>query len=219
MTLVLPVGLIKNRTVSEGGGGGGGGGSGVTEGWTGEYTTRDIVHTTTTASPVNVYWRRYIMQFTVTQAELQALSNIGSATSATFEGIRLFVQTQPAQDRMPLPSYAIGMKNLAASSTATTDPGDTGYTIVKSASNESFVNGTKTFNFTTNFSWTGGALGIAFAWGQCPVSYSASGQMYVDTGGYVFYARTDGAGTYVINSDATGLSTSARPVLDFYVSP
>lgn len=201
-------------------GAGGVGGASVTEGWTGEYTTRDAVSGTSTVSPVNVYWRRYLLQFTVTQAELQALSSIGSATSATFEGIRLFVYSQPAQDRMPLPNYAIGMKNLAASSTANTDPGDTGYTIVKSAFNESFVNGTKTFTFTTNFSWTGGALGIAFAWGQCPVNYSASGQMYVDNGGTVYYARTDGAGTYVINSDTTGLSnSSARPVLDFYVSP
>ena len=155
---------------------------------------------------INIFYRRSIVMFSYTSSELRGALN--NRTSGQIMGLRFYVVSQPTYQ--PLPNYAIGMKNGSFSG----NPGNTGYTIVKPAASESFSTGTtKTFLFTNPFVWTGGDLAFAFAWGQCPTNYHSSGQTYI-TNGTLYYTWTDSSGTYVINTDSAGsTSSNARPVL------
>ena len=140
-----------------------------------------------------------------TSAEMQ--SALGT-TSATISGLRFNVTQQPLYQ--PLPNYAIGMKN---GSFGGGTPGNTGYTIVKSASSESFTTGTtKTFSLTTSFNWTGDDLAIIFAWGQCPTNWNSSGTSPIGSG-TLWYSLSDSAGTYTINVDNPTSTRTYRPVV------
>lgn len=177
--------------------------------WTGNVITATGNNDTTSAGLVNIWYRRSILMWTYSAAELQAA--FGKA-AATITALRFSVTQQPANQ--PLPAYAVGMKNgnFGASS-----PGNTGYTVVKAAGNESFTTGSvKSFDpLTTPFAWTGGDLAIIVAWGQCPTGYSASGQTPTGSG-TLWYSWVDDAGTYVINTDNPVSSVSYRPVVQLY---
>lgn len=181
--------------------------------WTGNVVTASGTGGTTVPGPCNIYFRRSIMAFTYTSAELQAAFG---KSSATITGLRFFVVGQPLYQ--PLNAYAIGMK-LVLTDTLT-NPGSAGYTIVKTASSESFTSNTnKVFDpLTTSFTWTSGNnLAIAFAWAQSPTNWNASGQCYVNSGGALFYTWTDSVGQYTINVDTISTSQGgARPVMQLY---
>lgn len=164
----------------------------------------------------NVYWRRSFLMWTISSSEIL---NMTGKTSGTISRLRFYVSTSaPPASYQPLPTYAIGMKLV--STDINTSPGNTGYTIVKSASSESFTVSTyKEFIFTTNFSWNNSFnLAIQFAWGQCPTSYTNAGQNYYTSSGVLFGARTDSAGTYSING-ADGMSNQGniRPIVELYI--
>jgi len=184
-----------------------------TAAWSLNVVTATSTGGTQTPGPCNIYFRRSIMAFTYTSAELSAAFG---KNSATITGLRFFVVGQPLYQ--PLGSYAIGMKLV--STDAVTNPGSTGYTIVKTASGESFTSNTnKVFDpLTTSFTWTSGNnLAIAFAWAQSPTTWNASGQCYVNSSGSLFYTWTDNAGTYVINTDSiTTTAGGSRPVMQLY---
>lgn len=181
--------------------------------WTGNIVTASGTGGTTVPGPCNIYFRRSIIGFTYTSAELQAAFG---KNSATITGLRYYVVGQPLYQ--PLDSYAIGMKLVA--NDPVNNPGSSGYTIVKTASTESFTSSTnKVFDpLTTSFTWTSGNnLAIVFAWAQSPTNWNASGQCYVNSGGTLFYTWTDSAGTYVINTQSMDQSASgARPVMQLY---
>ena len=188
--------------------------SAITAAW-----TPDLISTTSSSpsgtlkSFLNIYYRRTIIAAVYLDTELQAAFG---KSSATISGMRFDVVEQPLYQ--PLPDYAIGMKeNAAGNWTTATDPGDTGYTIVKSQASESFTTGSKKeFTFTTNFNWTGGDLAIVCAWGQCPTNYNASGKMPYGAGN-VQYRHADQSGTYVINTDTMGSTlVNVRPVIQLY---
>ena len=179
----------------------------VTEAWTGNIIAQTGTSTTTTPGIINNYYRRYIVAFTYTSAELQAAFG---KSSATISALRFTVSNAPTYQ--PYPSYAIGMKQGTFGSA---NPGSTGFTIVRSQASESFSVGTKTINFTTNFSWTGSDIAFVFAWGQCPTNYSTSGTTPIGSGNS-YFNRTDAAGTYVINTDTFPTSQTNRPVMQLY---
>ena len=162
--------------------------------------------------PINIWYRRTIGASVYTAAEIQAATG---KTSGDISGLRLFVQSSPLYQ--PLPNYAIGIKEGSFTS-ATTNPGNTGYTVVKNPSSESFSAGsTKEFTFNTPFTWNGGDLAIVWAWGQSPTGYSQSGTVTVGSGTF-FGRRSDAAGTYVINLDSTNASQADhRPVIQLFV--
>jgi hypothetical protein len=183
--------------------------SAVLPAWTQNIITQTTTNTTTQANICNVYYRRHIMMWVYTSAELQSAFG---RSSASISGLRFFVTQQPLYQ--PFPNYAIGMKNGSFGSSS---PGNTGYTIVKSSSSESFTtNATKTFDpLTTPFNWTGGDLAIIFAWGQSPTNYDQSGQSGVGSG-TMWYALSDASGAYVINTDNPTTTISYRPVVQLY---
>lgn len=175
--------------------------------WSGNIITSTGDNFNEDANICNNYWRRYIIKWVYTSAELTAISKL---SSGTISGIRFSVTQQPTNQ--PLPNYAIGLKN---GTFGTNDPGNTGYTVVKSASSESFTTGTvKTFT-TTDFAWTGNDIAIVFAWGQCPTNYSSTGTSPIGSGN-AWYSGVDTAGTYVINTNSATTAISYRPVLQFY---
>jgi len=164
----------------------------------------------------NIYYRRHIVAWVVTSSELSI--NLG-LSSASIRGLRWYITGSPLYQ--PLPSYAIGMKNLSSGFGVSNNPGNTGYTIVKSASNESFTASSyKEFYWTsTPFNWTGGDLAIVVAWGQCPTNWNGSGQNVIaNTSGSLFFAVTDSAGAFTINTDSfPNTATSNRPSTQFYI--
>jgi alpha-tubulin suppressor-like RCC1 family protein len=173
--------------------------------WSGDIITASGNNTTTSPNICNIYFRRHIIMWVYTSAELQ--SALGT-TSATISGLRFDVTQQPLYQ--PLPNYAIGMKN---GSFGGGTPGHTGYTIVKSASSESFTTGTtKTFSLTTSFNWTGDDLAIIFAWGQCPTNWNSSGTSPIGSG-TLWFSLSDSAGTYTINVDNPTSTRTYRPVV------
>jgi hypothetical protein len=180
------------------------------EDWTGNVLSISRTNSGTEQNICNIYFRRAIMMWVYTSAELQAAFG---KSSTTISGLRFFVNQQPLNQ--PLPNYAIGMKN---GSFGTASPGGTEYTVVKSPSSESFVtNTTKTFEpFNTSFNWTGGDLAIIFAWGQNPVDWNASGTSGVNSSGTMWFTRTDASGTYVINQTTPTSTVSYRPVVQLY---
>lgn len=177
--------------------------------WTPNIITSSGTNGTTTANICNNYYRRHIIAWSYTAAELQAAFN---ATSKSISGLRFFVTTQPTYQ--PYPQYAIGMKNGTFSGN---NPGNTGYTVVKLPSDESFTTSTdKVFQpFDTPFLWSGDDLAIVVAWGQSPTNYSSTGTNPIGAGN-IYYSRTDSAGTYVINTDTIGSTVAGRPVIQLY---
>lgn len=181
--------------------------------WTGDVVTSAGTGGSTSPGMCNIWYRRSIIAFVYTSAELAAAFG---KNSATITGLRFYVVGQPLNQ--PLPSYAIGMKLV--STAANVNPGSSGYTIVKNAASESFTSSTtKQWQpFDTSFSWTSGNnLAIIVAWGQCPTNYNGSGQGYYNAGGNIYYQWTDNAGTYTINVDSVSNDGGAsRPVVQLY---
>ena len=181
--------------------------------WTGDVVAVSSTAGGTTPGPCNIYFRRSILSFTYTSAEL---STAFGKNSATIRGLRFYVVTNPIYQ--PLGSYAIGMKLV--STDPVTNPGYNGYTIVKNQSSESFTGSSnKVFQpLTTSFTWTSGNnLAITFAWAQSPTSWSSNGTCYINNGGYIFYSWVDSAGVYTINSDTPASAVAnSRPVMQLY---
>ena len=182
--------------------------------WTDPIITSTGFNGTNIPNMMNNYYRRFIVAFSYTLAEMEAI--LGSSDT-TIYGLRYFVNNPPTYQ--PYPNYAIGMKNGAFSATA--NPGSTGYTIVSPQQDQSFTGASyKEIIFDTPFVWSAlGGLAIVAAWGQVPTSYSATGTNRIGAGN-LYYSRTDSAGTYTINVDTfPSASSNIRPVLEFKLTP
>lgn len=174
---------------------------------------------TTSANIMNIYYRRHVIGFTYTAAELQA-SNSDWANGATISGLRFYITNPTSSSNNPYPNYAIAMCHIP-NGTNTTNPttaSRTNFTTVKSQHSASFTSsGTKVISFDTNFSYNGtDALGIIFAWGQVPSGYSADGQSYMTSTGNSYYSRSDSSGTFTVTTTAS-TSVSYRPRVDLDV--
>ena len=169
-------------------------------------------HGTTSAGPINIWYRRSVFVVTYSSAEIQAA--FGGKTSATITGLRFSVTNQPLYQ--PLPTYAIGMKlttNTITSNNSSTSGGT--FTLVKGQASESFSAGTVKEFVLSPFNWNSGQnLVVSFAWGQCPTNYNGSGTVPTGTG-TSWYSQTDSAGTYLI-TDSTSSAVSYRPVIQLF---
>lgn len=173
--------------------------------WTG-----DIIPATSTSSTggpgiFNVWYGRSIISWGYSASELSAAFG---KTSATISKMRVYVTNSPTVQ--PIPSYAIGMKVANGNISS-------GFTIVKTASSESFTGATyKEFVFTTPFNWNNTDIVIIVAWGH-QGGYAQTGTHPIGSGN-MYYTRTDNTGQYVINTDTnlSNILTSYRPVVQLY---
>lgn len=155
--------------------------------------------------PVNNYYRRYMMYWVYTGAELNLTY---SRSSGTINSITINVSDVPI--RQPYPSYAIGMK---VGTYGSSDPGNTGYGVVRSAASQSFVSGNNVITLTSPFAWAGQDLAIQVAWGQCPVEFTSSGTSQIINTGTLWYQRADSAGTFSINDGGSFGTLMYRPIV------
>jgi hypothetical protein len=181
--------------------------------WTNPVIITTGSNAATAAGIVNNYYRRYIVMFSYSVEEMQAL--LGTS-NVTIYGLRYFVNSAPTNQ--PYPNYAVGMKN--GSLGISTNPGSGGYNIVSLPKSESFTASSyKEIIFDNPFVWVAsGGLSIAVAWGQSPTNYSSTGTSRV-SGGTIFYNRTDAGGAYSINTDTAGqVLAGNRPVVEFKIT-
>jgi hypothetical protein len=174
---------------------------------------------TTQVHPVNSYWRRYLIAFTYTAAEL---ANWDIISGSVISKLRWYVTNPPPSNRSPYPKYAIRMMHIT-NGTINTNPTNLGglsssnVTDVKSQHNYvSTATGYHEMTLDNNFTYNGtDAIGFIFAWGQIPTGYTADGQGYILSTGTSTYLRTDSSGEYLVTDTAT-ITGGNRPVINMY---
>ena len=183
-------------------------------------STSTLTTGTTTAYPANAYWRRYLLAFTYTAAELASFDLI---SGSVISKLRWYVFNPPPSNRSPFPNYAIRMMHIA-NGTNTTNPTSLGglsssnVTDVKAQHNYTNTSvGYTEMTLDNNFTYNGtDAIGFIFAWGQIPTGYISDGQGYRLSDGTLHYSRTDSSGTWLV-SNTTNLSlNNYRPVIGMY---
>jgi len=160
---------------------------------------------TTSAGPINNYFRRYVYKTIYTSAEC---SDAGLSNGTTILTVKLFVLNQPTHQ--PYPDYTVGIQNTAS------DVGSdltANWTTIYGPSSTSFVVDTFfTVTLATPFVYTGNNLALGFAWGQSPTTWSQTGLVRSNSSGSARFTRTDNAGTYTL-TDSAGATQSGRPVI------
>jgi len=175
---------------------------------------------TTAAYPANAYWRRYLLAFTYTAAELASFDLI---SGSVISKLRWYVFNPPPANRSPFPNYAIRMMHIT-NGTNTTNPtnlvglSSSNVTDVKAQHNYTNTSvGYTEMTLDNNFTYNGtDAIGFIFAWGQIPTGYISDGQGYRLSDGTLHYARTDSSGTWLVTSTATLTAANSRPVIGMY---
>ena len=174
--------------------------------------------------PVNTYWRRYLLAFTYTAAELASFDIVNGSVISK---LRWYVSNPPPSSRNPMPNYAIRMLHIG-SGTNTTNPTSLGGL---SSSNVTDVKAQHNYDFDTpgvgyhemaldnNFAYKGSdAIGFIFAWGQVPTGYIADGAGYRISSGTLHYNRTDSSGTYAVSDTASRTYSNYRPVIEMFTT-
>ncbi len=151
----------------------------------------NLVNTTTTSSPINIWYRSSNVQMVYTVSELNAAGvfNAGDIHKLGFK-----IYQAPIYN---LPGYTIKLKHTT-SNNSNSNFGNTGWTIVKNGFTYSPTEGDfDMINFDTPFTWDGSHnIVVQVCWAQVQPTYNASGQCYVIdnvTNGYR-YRWTDGNG-------------------------
>lgn len=164
---------------------------------------------TTSAGLINQWYRRSVVKFVYSAAEITAATG---KSSGTIQQIRFYITG--AATNNPFPNYTIGMKNVTTG--ISTDPGTSGWSTVSASQDRTFnTTGYYTVDIA-DFSWNGNNLAFAMAWGA--VAYTQSGQTRTYSGaGALFYAQTDSDGTYLITDSISSTSSTLRPVIEIYI--
>ena len=183
-------------------------------------STSTLTTGTTTAYPANAWWRRYLLAFTYTAAELASFDLINGSVISK---LRWYVFNPPPSNRSPFPNYAIRMMHIA-NGTNTTNPTNLGglsssnVTDVKAQHNYTNTSvGYTEMRLDNNFTYNGtDAIGFIFAWGQIPTNYTADGQGYILSDGRLHYSRTDSSGTWLVTNTTNVSTNNNRPVIGMY---
>lgn len=197
---------ITDTSTTPGGGGGGGSGPFVVLGpLSAPYTT----YPTTTAGINNVWFRRSVIRYTLTAAELSTAGLSAPTTLSSITWNNLNVPSRPTQ-----PNFTIALAPTPQSSTnaAVATP----QTTVRAASPYTWSSpGPTTFPFTTNWTYPGSnGIQVTVIWGQVNPNYASSGQMAFRGPGNMYYTRSDSTGSYTI-STAANSPLGARPITEF----
>ncbi len=149
------------------------------------------INSITTASPVNTYWRRQVLQIVYTAAEINAA---GANGANTLSQLGFYITNQPLY---AIPGYTIKIKNTTQTNVATS-LGTTGWTTVKNAFTYTpTAGGYDMIIFDVPFNWDGVSnIGIEICWSQVQPNWDASGQcrIYNVNNGYR-YSWNDNAGS------------------------
>jgi len=163
---------------------------------------------TTSASPVNIWYRKTVSHFVITAAEINSAGYTGAGN---INKIGWFVVQSPSYD---IPGYTIQMKHTTAANASTVTNG--GWINAKSSFTYSPQdNSWDLITLDSPFNWDGNQnIAIRLCWSQVTPTYDASGQCLVTTenNGYK-YQWNDSAG------DACGLNPSTylnyKPQVNF----
>lgn len=182
--------------------------------------------------PLNIFYRRHILAFTYTAAEL---SSFDIVSGSVISKLRWYAENPIGASYSPLPTYAIRMMHIS-SGTNTTNPTNLGglsssnVTDVKAQHNyDATASGYHEMTLDNNFTYNGSdAIGFIFAWGQCPTNWAVDGTSRLMPDGTLYASRTDSAGTYAVTDTAsstyaTGSLTSSsnasgRPVIEMFTT-
>lgn len=149
------------------------------------------VNSITTASPVNIYYRRQVCQFVYTAAEINAAGAVGANTLTQ---LGFFVTTNPLYD---IPGYTIKIKHTTQTNVGNA-LGTTGWTTVKNPFTYTPTPlGYDMIIFDTPFNWDGVSnIAVEICWSQVQPGFEDSGQcrIYNSNRGYR-YSRDDNAGS------------------------
>lgn len=181
-----------------------------TLGHTGYFATQQI-DSGYGANVLNIYYKRSVIGYTITQAELE---EAGIYTGMRLTGISWYMMNAPLYQ--PLPNHQIALCNMPGSSTNLTNPtissNRTTFLNVVNQTNWSpgtSVNQYVGRDFNTYFNYTGGAIGVIVAWGAVSPNYHASGITGGTDTGTTYYTRTDAAGTYSTSDTANTATNSS----------
>ena len=168
--------------------------------------TGTAVNGTTEASPVNNHFRRRIMQFVYTAAELNAAGLVGGAT---IDQIGWYVTSNATWTK---PGYTIKMKHVSASDVSSA-LGTTGWTTVVNSFTYPTNWPTNTWQmmtFNNNFVWDGTSnIGVEVCWSRTG-DWNATGQcrIYSTTNGFR-HSATDASGSSC--GETPGNITTSKP--------
>ena len=151
-----------------------------------------LVNTTTSSSPINIWYRRSLCQMVYTASEINTggMANAGNINKLGFK-----IYQKPLYD---IPGYTIKIKHTTVSD-AGYNFGSTGWTTVKNGFTYSPTEGDfDMLIFDTPFAWNGvDNIVVQICWSQVQPTYNASGQLFVIdnvANGYA-YKWTDAAGS------------------------
>lgn len=151
-----------------------------------------LQHVSTGAGPVNIYFRRYVMQMVYTKAEMNS-AGVNSPVSITELG--WFIVNLPIYS---IPNYTIKIKHVTVSNVASA-LGTADWTTVKTISSFSptTLNDWEMIEFDTPFEWNGeDNIGIELCWSQVQPTWNSSGVVRViSTTSGIRWSRADSAGT------------------------
>jgi hypothetical protein len=170
----------------------------------------------TTPGPANNYYRRY---------KICAIYPYNSFVNAGWTGdiritkLSFFVLSTPTYQ--PYPDYWIGLTNTydgdgsdITSFESTQYIGSQSFTGGGAGGTENIITLPLPFYYYPSYGYN---LGVAFAWGQCPTNWSATGNTLASFPGSLRYAASDAAGSYSL-SDAAPTTQVGRPILRFYTT-
>lgn len=151
-----------------------------------------LAHSGTASGPVNVYFRRYVMQMVYTKAEL---NNAGVNVSSLITELGWFITDLPIYD---IPNYTIKIKHVTVSNVASA-LGTTDWTTVKTISlfSPTTLNDWEMIELDVPFNWNGeDNIGIELCWSQVQPTWSISGIVRtISTTSGLRWSRTDSAGS------------------------
>lgn len=151
-----------------------------------------LAHSGTEFGPVNVYFRRYVMQFVYTKDEL---NTAGLNIPSLITELGWFITNLPLYD---IPNYTIKIKHVTVSNVSTA-LGTSDWTVVKTISlfSPTTLNDWEMIEFDTPFNWNGDDnIGIELCWSQVQPTWDASGIVRtISTTSGIRWSRTDSAGT------------------------
>lgn len=178
-----------------------------------EIGTGTAVNTTTGVSPININWRRRVIQMVYTQSELSAA---GMSANSLVDQLGWFVTQSPIYS---IPDYTIKLKHVTASNVSA-DLGPNDWTDVRMGFTYSPISGGwDMIPFDQPFIWNGvDNIGVEICWSQIQPTFNGSGQLRINsvTGG-MRHSQTDAAGTSCGVSPATVIND--RPHVRFRHAP
>ncbi len=165
----------------------------------------------TTASPVNIYYRRTVSQFVYTAAEINAA---GATGPNTLSQMGFYVTANPVYD---IPGYTIKLKHTTKTN-VNTALGTTGWTTVKNVFTYApSAGGYDMIVFDTPFVWDGVSnIGVEICWSQVQPNYNSSGQcrIFSSSRGYR-YSWDDNTGSICGSTPSTRVNTKPQVQLTF----